>query len=53
MKTTQEKMVDLFKVEELQERMEFGDWDVSAKTETSTTTGETTVTAEASTTINW
>jgi hypothetical protein len=53
MKTTQDKMVDLFKVEELQERMEFGEWKTEASTTTNASTGETQVQASASTTFDW
>lgn len=36
-----EKMAELFKAEELQERLEFGDWEASATVENNPQTGTT------------
>jgi hypothetical protein len=53
---TQEKMVELFKVEELQERMEFGEWTAEASGSTTQTPGQpqtTQIEASVSYTGSW
>ena len=52
MQQNHEKKAELFKVEELQERLEFGDWTASASVENNTQTG-TTVSAEVTWTPGW
>ena len=56
MKISKEKMVELFKVEELQERMEFGEWTAEASGSTTQTAGQpqtTQVEASVSYTGSW
>lgn len=52
MEKNYEKMVELFKVEELQERLEFGEWNASASAESSPQ-GGVSVEASASWTSDW